>query len=682
MKTRLRHITSTAITLTSIALVCMLAPHAKAVTYTWDGNGDADNGGNWSDPLNWVGDSGTPSTTSDVAFLPYPTVDRYVTNDVAVTIDQLALATGSKNRLVLGADLKVRLTDVTSDAGHPGSLIRLNGYTYSVDQGNIYYHPGLGGDGTLVKYGTSQVTLQLEDPITYTGSMIASNGVLFFRAHLWDTTTLLTVIDGATAELNGPNPKLPTNIVVSGQGFNGDGALEFSGNALFNDSTITLAADAKFKNSSSAANTMTLSGNIIGTDELTLQGPGAFLFSASSYSFSGALSITSGTTVVAGILPSVTNVIVRNGGTLIGTASRFPSTIVGSVTNVTVETGGTWIEEAAGVWDGNGNANNGGNWSDAANWTADEVPTYLAILPKLSVNRSVTNDVASSVTILQLEDDSQNRLVVMAPMNVRTYEPRSTAGYFSQVDNYSTMTISNHTSGYSFDSDKGNGTYVVVGAGQYTAQSAGTFSGNWIISNGTFFVRSAPGYNWSSVTVEDGATANFNSGTTDATRNITISGSGKSPNGALRNGAGTRNFSNLVVAVDATVEAATQMNFVSGGTISGPGDLTKLGANTLNLDGTYNVAISGAAANKMIASAGTIDITDATLNVTGEFTASEEEYPIIDYSGAGSVSGQFGATNDLENGWVIDYNGTILNPNAVVLIPPSGLSPGTVIYMR
>jgi len=661
------------------ALLCMLAPHAKAVTYTWDGNGDADNGGNWSDPLNWVGDSGTPSTASDVAFLPYPTVDRYVTNDVAVTIDQLALAAGSKNRLVLGADLKVRLTDVTSDGGHPGSLIRLNGYTYSVEQGNIHYHPGLGGDGTLVKYGTSQVTLQTEDPITYTGSMIASNGVLFFRANLWDTTTLLTVIDGATAELNGPNPKLPTNIVVSGQGFNGDGALEFSGNALFNDSTITLAADAKFKNSSSAANTMTLSGNIIGTDELTLQGPGAFLFSASSYSFSGALSITSGTTVVAGILPSVTNVIVRNGGTLIGTASRFPSTIVGSVTNVTVETGGTWIEEAAGVWDGNGNANNGGNWSDAANWTADEVPTYLAILPKLSVNRSVTNDVASSVTILQLEDDSQNRLVVMAPMNVRTYEPRSTAGYFSQVDNYSTMTISNHTSSYSFDSDKGNGTYVVVGAGQYTAQSAGTFSGNWIISNGTFFVRSAPGYNWSSVTVEDGATANFNSGTTDATRNITISGSGKSPNGALRNGAGTRNFSNLVVAVDATVEAATQMNFVSGGTISGPGDLTKLGANTLNLDGAYNFAISGAAGNKIIADSGMVSISNATLMISGRATATEREYVVIDYSGGGTLVGEFSEVLNPGPGASLDYDGTATHPDALVLVLPAS---GTVLLFQ
>jgi hypothetical protein len=197
------------------------------------------------------------------------------------------------------------------------------------------------------------------------------------------------------------------------------------------------------------------------------------------------------------------------------------------------------------------------------------------------------------------------------------------------------------------------------------------YGGDWDVSSG--------------LTLEDGATAYVSEPGPELPSDVTINGQGYNSEGALKFGGVTDACdSGITVASDSKIRRNDANTTTLTGDITGPGDLTFDSTSTgvLDLDGTVNVAISGAAGNKIIADSGTIDISGATLNVTGEFTASEEEYPIIDYSGAGSVSGQFSATNDLENGWVIDYNGTILNPNAVVLIPPSGLSPGTVIYMR
>jgi len=105
-----------------------------------------------------------------------------------------------------------------------------------------------------------------------------------------------------------------------------------------------------------------------------------------------------------------------------------------------------------------------------------------------------------------------------------------------------------------------------------------------------------------------------------------------------------------------------------GGAISGPGDLTKIGAGTMDIDNTYNFVIVGADANKMISSAGTIDISGATLAVSGEEGASELEYVIVDFSGAGSLSGEFAGTNDLADGWTIEYAGTATYADSVVLV--------------
>ncbi|NQT91914.1 MAG: hypothetical protein HQ559_04065 [Lentisphaerae bacterium] len=675
MRSRSHHFTPAIITAVCFTLALAFVPHADADDFVWDGNGNTNNGGNWSAPLNWDADSGYPDNSGDTADLQAVlTSPRYITNDVAVTVGTIVMEDDTDHHLVLGANLTVDVID--GPHNKYDSTIHVNGYTFTVGQsiGPGGYMPKIDGPGKIVKVSANTVTLQGTD--TYTGSIIVSNGVLSFRSSQWDTTTLMTVIDGGTASLQEPGPSFPTNIVINGHGYNAGGALAFQYTSDSCASDITVGSDSKMKR---LAGTTTLTGDISGTDVLTLEGPGVFLFSESSYSFSGTLWVTNGTVSVPGELTSVTNIVVKNGGTLIGTIAHFPSVVDGGVTNITEEGSGEWQQIAVGIWTGNGNPDNSGNWSDPNNWSGGEVPTYQAILPNPSVDRYITNDVASSVTILQMEEDGsslRNHLVVMAPMTVGTYDPKAPEGYRSQVDNYSTVTISNHTSTYAFDTDKGTGTYVLNGS-WWQAQSSGTFSGNWIVSNGTLHVRSADASTWSGVTVLDGATVYFTRVNWNSAEFITINGSGAGTYGALYHNTVTHLYSNLTVATDAVLENTVTMTF-QGGAISGPGDLTKLGAGTLDIDNTYNFAIDGAEGNKMIASAGTIDISGGTLTVSGEGSATESEYVVIDFSGAGGVSGEFLIEN-LPDGWLIDYDGTDDNLECVVVeLPP----PGVVILIR
>ena len=629
----------------------------------WTGNGD---GSNWTDTANWA----PQVVPTNVATIPLPGSPRTVVVDAPTNVYQLAMAEGANNVLLLKADLTVDLVDHPSDDGYPGAKIRLNGNTLTVRSGSATYFPVLNDDvgGSLVKIGPGTVQLITED--NFTGSMIVSNGILDFYGGNWDVCAGLTVNDGTTAHLDEPGPELPTNVTISGQGYNGAGAIEFAGNDDECSSDITLVSDSKMKRL--GTQTTTLAGDIAGTNVLTLEGPGTFDLTASSYSFSGTLWITNGTVSVPGTLTSVTNIIVRNGGVLVGTITHFPSVVDGGVTNITVEPGGEWQADSVATWTGNGNPDNGGNWSDPDNWSGGEVPTYKAILGNPSVNRSVTNDVASSVDVLQMEEagNSRNRLVVMAPISIGTYDPQTlSAGYFNQVDNYSTMTISNHNSNYCFDMDKGDGTYVIDGAGRtIVAQASGTFSGDVILSNGTLHVRSANARAWSGITVKDGTTVYFSSPAGwRSSPVITINGSGNGTYGALYHAWVTVQYSNLVVASDATLQNTVTMTF-DGGEISGPGDLTKTGAGTMNIDNTYNFAIEGADGNSLVISDGTVDISDATLSVSLGGGTSAKEYVVIDYSGEGTLEGEFAEVIGLKSGYELVYDGTDDNPDCVVLI--------------
>ena len=76
------------------------------------------------------------------------------------------------------------------------------------------------------------------------------------------------------------------------------------------------------------------------------------------------------------------------------------------------------------TWDGNGNPNNGGIWSDGANWSGDVVPTtnHTAVLGETGTDRTIVYDTNASGTlgtlILQQSSNFLNRLDIRSNLTI------------------------------------------------------------------------------------------------------------------------------------------------------------------------------------------------------------------------------------------------------------------------
>jgi len=650
-----------------LALLCTPLP-AHATDFTWDGSGDDNNGGNWSVASNWDLDSGFPDDTNDTAdFTATLSSDRFITNDVTTTVGTIVMEDHTRHHLVLDDDLFVH----TIDGGHDKYLshIHLNGQTLTVGRsiGTGAYMAALDGPGTFIKATTGTCTLQGEDE--YTGTMIVSNGTLQFRAQLWDTTGLLTVLDGATAAQIEDGADLPTNIVINGNGYNNGGAVRFS-------DTDTCASDFTVNTDSKMRTTVTttLTGDILGSAELTLEGPGLWILGGTGVTYTNKLIITNGTVQVTGHYPDLENILVDGGGVLEALQSQFPSA------SIVTQNGGIWNQPTSATWTGGGD---GSNWTDTANWAPPVVPTEQADLrDTLIAERYIvidSNTTVDTVVIGEFTDTGNNyfnhHILLNANLTVDTID--------GAHDKYkSHLHINGHTITVGRVIGPGNytprldgpGLFLKVSTGTATLQGApDTYTGSFIVSNGTLNFRSSQYTNTLLMTVLEGATAGLLEPGPSFPTNIVINGTGFGGAGALAfSGSSDPCASDITLASDSTITRLGTQTTALTGDITGPGVLTldASGGATVDLDGVYNLAIDGVDANKMIVSAGTIDITDATLSVSGEenVPAFTREFIIVDYSGGGTVTGRFAATNDLKVNWTIDYDGTEDNPDAVVLI--------------
>jgi len=219
----------------------------------------------------------------------------------------------------------------------------------------------------------------------------------------------------------------------------------------------------------------------------------------------------------------------------------------------------------------------------------------------------------------------------------------------------------------------GGGQLIKVSSGTIYAPNTSTgYSGDFIISNGLFVVGGGVlGQGGSSnLTVYSGATLQLNNVNTYALpSHAYLHGNGVTANGAIRNVTSDNLYPDITAVSDALIFNAKASTLTFPGDISGPGVLTlTTTSGDFDLDGTYNLAISGASVNSIIADQGDVNISDATLDVSGESGASVLEYVVIDHSPGGTVTGEFVATNNLDVGWEIEYAGTVSNPNAIVLV--------------
>jgi autotransporter-associated beta strand protein len=299
------------------------------------------------------------------------------------------------------------------------------------------------------------------------------------------------------------------------------------------------------------------------------------------------------------------------------------------------------------------------------------VPTNVATIPADSSPPTIIVDAPAYLDTLKMKDDTDNIIRIDNDMTIR-FDDADTSGNIATLSmNNATLTVHQADSSFMQKID-GNGHLAKEGTGRVLLNGQLNFTGGFTVRNGDLAFRCGD-YSATSMTVVNGGTARSHDVCATMPGTITINGDGYLGRGAIEFAAGTDIFAaDVTVASDATIKILSGTTTFTGD-ILGSGILTieASGGSTLDLDGLYNFAISSANANSMIADGGFVDIVDSTLSVSGEEAAGGtgiREFIIIDYSGGGTVSGRFGATNDLKVNWTIDYDGTEDNPGAVVLV--------------
>jgi len=641
----------------------------QPVSATWTGGGDSSN---WTDTANW-GPSIVPSDTATIPDLG-PLPSTVVVIDTATNVNTLALTSDPDIVVRLDADLTV--SNVTGNAWQ--AYLELNGHTFTISSsspGN--YLPNLrGGGGLLVKVGPGEcgVPNDTSGSPGYSGNFVISNGLFKMSGGAIGRggSTNMTIHDGARVRITS-NPfgtKLfPSNVVIHGDG-GGLGVLDNDLGTLNFEPALNVGSAALVTTGNGQS--MNLQGKISGSGQsLTLDGNGGgdFDLIAIGSTYAHKIIVTNGTVVISGTFPSLTTIWVDAGGVLEGLQSQFPLATV-------VETnGGVWNQVLSATWTG---AGDGSNWTDTANWTPQIIPSETATIPDLGPLPStlVFVDTPTNVDTLALAADTDVRVRLGADLTVSNVSPMAWQAYMEL--NGHTLTIWEAAGTYLPNFTGGGGLFVKVGPGSaYAPNSSTGYSGDYIISNGTFTVGGGQlGQGGSAnMTIHDGATVQiYNDGLLSFPSNVVIHGDGGTGDGAIRNGSKANFYPDITVASDALIYNAS-VTITLHGDITGPGNLTfGTSSGDHDLDGMYNFAVSGASANKIIADSGDVDISGATLSVSGEEGATEAEYVVIDFSAAGSsVSGTF-ATENLPSGWLLEYNGTAANPDCVVLEqPPPGL---------
>ncbi len=312
-----------------------------ATTRTWDGAGDANASGNWSDASNWSGDNvpDTGSSGGEVASLPNATSGmRTVTADAAYTIYQLAQTqstVGATNRLVVTSVLVItnNATPLAISAAAGADTARVE-----VGSGATLFAYNNGGmssycDGTLVLAANATYKAQTpsgnNDLGVRFGPVFATGPGAAIRAYSgqWITGSMNfnrpVVVEGAGSDLLLSIPRMNQSLYFNGtpraltvapqarfrtdnsggnaQSFvNGPVVLGAAARLLLNDNA-TAALTAGFNGLQMAANATnqlkgtTVTFNLDGTADLA---PGArLLLDLSANAGSGTVTLKSGSVV-------------------------------------------------------------------------------------------------------------------------------------------------------------------------------------------------------------------------------------------------------------------------------------------------------------------------------------------------------------------------------------------------
>ncbi len=443
----------------------------------------------------------------------------------------------------------------------------------------------MSGAGTITLAGTSL----LRNATVTTGSVIVT-GVLASNSAIANS---LSVAAGASATFDRSSDSTEY-LSLAGAGSlvkQGAGVVTFDHAAKSADfsGAITLTAGALAFNSSSGV--QTLSGGISGSGSLRKTGAGTLTVSGVANSFSGAVSLTGGTTNVAFLANSGSN-------SSLGTGSGTPTlTLNGAVLVHTGSSNSSTNREITHANSGNNTINSTG--AGTVSFTAANL-LYTGAASARSLTLGGTN--AGDNTFASAIGDSG--------------------------------TLTNITS------------VIKSGSGRWVLAGSNTYSGSTSVDVGTLAVggASALGNTTGATTVAAGAVLDLN-GQALGAESVTISGSGISSGGAVVNSSATSASFAGLLTLGANASIGGSGNFTLAGGLAGAFDLSKVGSGTVTLSGSSGhtglVTVSAgtlrlANANALGTTAGATAVTSgAVLDLNGQAIGSEA----LTLDGSGLSSG-------------------------------------------
>jgi trimeric autotransporter adhesin len=218
--------------LVALAASIPLVPLTAQTTYTWDGNGTANNGGNWSDAVNWSSDH-VPVTGGDVALLEDVTTGmRTIVYDsgasgFASTVQFNQTTAGATNLLSIQKDFSIsNAVTVAATAGTAQVTLDVSG-------GSNVKLTAAGG----LALGTNGVLVLGSDSAgksgNLTGDLSISGGTLQAQATTY-SSSVTNLVTGNLTMSSGA-------IVIdnTGAGIQGDRRITITGNANITGGTIS-----------------------------------------------------------------------------------------------------------------------------------------------------------------------------------------------------------------------------------------------------------------------------------------------------------------------------------------------------------------------------------------------------------------------------------------------------------
>ena len=514
-------------------------------------------------------------------------------------------------------------TDLSSRIKNSGSAILVDTNGESVTWGTAL---GSTNSGGLTKDGGGTLTLSGNN--TYTCATTISAGTLQISSTgLLGGGNYSQSIANSGTFLFGSNSNQTLGGVISGTGAltkNGTGTLTLSGANTYTGTTTVSAGTLDFAPDSG---TSTLTGAITGSGAITKSGNGTTIFAGGANTISGTLAVNSGTLQIGNStvtntstqrLTAISSVTVASAATLVLNNSQAladgsaPITLAGNLTGDTTGIAVGGFHNRLGALTMNGGT----------------LTTYngASLGYQAYALRGDVSVVGSSASYISAGGTSGNNGVHLAD------NAAGVTRIFDVADATSSSAADLIVSARLLNASNAGAATALTksGAGTLVLSGSNSYTGTTTASAGVLNIQhaNALGTTAGSTTVSSGAALQIQGAITVGAEALSLSGTGVSTTGALRNISGNNTYGGNITLADHVLIAsdadlltlsggisATDQDFTIGGagntTLSGiiavgTGGLTKDGAGTLTLSGnnTYTGATTISAGTLQISSTG------------------------------------------------------------------------------